>query len=306
MNGQMRMFQKLHWLSMCIGAFSILLPLIFWSRIPERIPMHYNMAGVVDRWEDKTSLILLFFVIAMMMGFMSIVVYVVKSNFVSKYTNDEDKSTMGIVYPMVIVMNLVLQGMFAYITLCSVTGRNLGTWFIPIVVVGMFVPLAYMVYRCARLRASSPGQRAIYKEQERREQADIYRSAVDWWLGLLLGGTEIYMAYLAVWPIIKEGRIDWLMLVSFVGISLLLVPLFFLKYELYSQHLLISMGLYGKVRVRYENIIEMKETFNPISSAALSLRRIQIDYLENGVKRMVLISPVRKKEFMKKIEAHRL
>ena len=49
----------------------------------------------------------------------------------------------------------------------------------------------------------------------------------------------------------------------------------------------------------------MKETHNPLSSAALSLDRIQIDYAENGYHQMVLISPVRKKEFMKKVEEYR-
>ena len=48
----------------------------------------------------------------------------------------------------------------------------------------------------------------------------------------------------------------------------------------------------------------MKATHNPLSSAALSLDRIQIDYTENGYHQMVLISPVQKKEFMKKIEEH--
>ena len=71
--------------------------------------MHYNAAGVVDRWDSKSTLILLFFVIAFLMGMMSITVYVIKSNMLSKYTNSEDVSVMQIAYPMVILMNIVLQ-----------------------------------------------------------------------------------------------------------------------------------------------------------------------------------------------------
>ena len=66
------------------------------------------------------------------------------------------------------------------------------------------------------------------------------------------------------------------------------------------------MSLYGKARVRYADIVEVKKTNNPMSSAAMSLRRIQIDYVEDGVHRMVLISPVNRKTFIEEIEQKRV
>lgn len=301
----MHIFKKIHWLSLIIGALSILLPIIFWSKIPEQIPMHYNAAGVVDNWSDKTSLILLFFVIALLMGVMSIAVYLVKTNMNSKYSKETEKSEMRVAYPMVILMNLVVQIMFAYIVFCCVTCRPLGSLFLPVVLIGTFAPLVYMIYKCGKIQATSGTQKAIYKAIEKQEQGVAYRTAVDWWLGLLLGGTEVYMIYLAVAPIISKGEIDWAMLLIAVGISIIVVPLFGIKYVMYPEHLLVSMSLYGKVRIRYEDIVEVKKTMNPLSSAAMSLNRIQIDYVENGVHRMVLISPVRRKTFLKELEEYR-
>ena len=60
-----------------------------------------------------------------------------------------------------------------------------------------------------------------------------------------------------------------------------------------------------KERVEYHLIRQMKETKNPISSAAMSLDRLQIDYMEKGYHQTVLISPVRKKEFIEKLEQYR-
>lgn len=302
---KIQVFKKLHWLALIIGAVSILLPLIFWGKIPEQIPMHYNGAGEVDNWADKTSLILLFFVIAMMMGLMSIVVYFLKSNMNSKYSSHYEKSEMSIVYPMIILMNLVIQCMFAYITFCSVTGRNLGVLFLPITLIAVFAPLVYMIYKCVKIQAASGSQKAVYKASEKQEQGVVYRTAVDWWLGVLLGGCEVYMIYLAVEPIVRKGEIDWAMLFIAAGISIIIVPLFAIKYVMYSEHMLVSMSFYGKVRIRYEDIVEVKETYNPLSSAAMSLHRIQIDYVENGVHRMVLISPVRRKTFLKELDEKR-
>lgn len=299
-------FRKLHWLSLIIGALSILLPLIFWSKIPEQIPMHYNGLGAIDRWEDKTSLILLFFIIAILMGVMSIAVYFVKSNMDSKYSSGYEKSEMSVIYPMLILMNLMIQCMFAYAMACSVTSRPLGILFLPICLVAVFAPIIYMIYKCGKIQTADKGRKAAYKASEKAEQGTAsYRTAVDWWLGILLGGTEIYMIYLAVSPIISQGQVSWSMIMIAVGTSIILVPLFGIRYVMYSDHLLVSMNLYGKVRIRYEDIRSVKETHNPLSSAAMSLRRIQIDYVENGVHRMILISPVRKKTFLGELEKRR-
>ena len=304
---KLHVFKKLHRISLLIGALTILLPIIFWSKIPDEIPMHYNAAGVVDNWSDKNSLILLFFVVLMLMGVMSIAVYVVKSNMESKYSKEAEKSTMRIAYPIIVMMNLVVQIMFAYITFCTVTSRTLGSMFLPIFLTAIFVPLGYLVYKCAKIQGANSSQKAVFKriEEAEAEEAKVYRTAIDWWLGLLLGGCEVYMIILAVEPIIRSGKINWAMLLVAVGMSILILPLFGIKYVLYSEHMLVSMSMYGKARVRYADIVEVKKTNNPLSSAAMSLRRIQIDYVENDVHRMVLISPVNRNNFIEEIEQKR-
>ena len=142
-------------------------------------------------------------------------------------------------------------------------------------------------------------------ESDEAGDAKVYRTAIDWWLGLLLGGCEVYMIFLAVEPIIRNGKINWAMLLIAVGMTIIIVPLFGINYVLYSEHMLISMSLYGKARVRYADIVDVKKTNNPLSSAAMSLRRIQIDYVENDVHRMILISPVKRKRFIEELESKR-
>ena len=301
----MHIFQKLHRFSLIIGVFSILLPLVFWSKIPDELPMHYNAAGEVDNWSDKGSLILLFFVIALVMGVMSIAVYLVKTNMESKYSKDVEKSEMRVAYPIVILINLVVQIMFAYIMFCCITCRHLGTLFLPIFLIATFAPLAYLIYKCGRIQATSGSQKAMYRMVEKTEQGVVYRTAVDWWLGLLLGGCEALMIWIAVEPILKTGKIAWGTLLMAIGFSVIIVPLFGIRYVLYSEHLLVSMSIYGKARVRYADIVDVKKTMNPLSSAAMSLRRIQIDYVEDGAHRMILISPVKRKTFIKEIEERR-
>lgn len=304
----LQVYKQLHRISLLIGALTILLPIIFWSKVPDEIPMHYNAAGVVDNWSDKSSLILLFFAVLMLMGVMSIAVYVVRVNMESKHSKEAEKSTMRIAYPIVVLMNLVVQIMFAYITFCSVTCRPLGSLFLLVFLLATFAPLGYLVYKCAKIQNSSNSQKATYKRIEKAETAEgkVYRTAIDWWLGLLLVACEVLFLYLVIEPIIRRGTVEWSMVLLTVGMSILILPLFGIKYVLYSEHMLISMSLYGKARVRYADIVEVKKTNNPMSSAAMSLRRIQIDYVENDVHRMVLISPVNRKTFIEEIEQKRV
>ena len=142
MSEKMKIFQKIQYVTVGIAFASIVLPLIFWKKIPEKIPQHYNEVGNVDIWSDKTSLILLFFVILFLLGMMSIVTYFVRTSGISKNASESEKRTYGRLYPVIVLMNLFLMLMFAYMVFCSVTCRALGKWFLPVSLILTF----YLVY----------------------------------------------------------------------------------------------------------------------------------------------------------------
>lgn len=298
-------YKRVHQLTILIGILTIVLPLVFWSKIPQVIPTHYGASGMADNYSDKGVLILLFFVIAILMGVMNIAVYFVKISATSKHATEAEKSQMDIVYPMIIFMNLAVQVIFAYMMLCCVTSRNLGVLFVPISLIAVFAPVVYFLYLNGKNEAKSIMTLDKYKQIEKQEEGIVYRSKVDWWLGLLLGGTVACMLFLAIEPIVKGRGTEWFIMISAIFVLLIVLPLFSIKYVLYSKHLFISCGIYGKIRVPYEAICNVKETKNPLSSAALSIDRLQIDYTENGRHQLVLISPVRKKEFIGKLKEYR-
>ena len=158
---------------------------------------------------------------------------------------------------------------------------------------------ASVFYFCQYFIAKRPKrEKKDYKAEESQETGMIYRSKVDVWLAIILLGSIGLMIWFAVEPIVRTGKVEWYSMIMMVIMLAIILPLFDIKYILYSRHLLISMSFYGKVRIAYKDIVGVKATMNPISSAALSLKRLQIDYVENGIQRMILISPVRKKEFL--------
>jgi len=292
-------------LTLLLGILTIILPILFWNRIPERIPSHYNAAGIADQYSDKGILIFILFMVAFLMGIMSIAVYYVKQEMTSKYAKEASASQMGAAYIMLVLMNFSIQCIFAYITYCSATARSLGKFFLIFAIVLVFVPIVVFMIYGYKNGKKNPSNISHFVQVETMEEGITYRSKIDWWLGILLGGTMALMFYILIEPILFGDGIHLGMTIVTVITLIIILPLFFIKYTLYSTHLLVSCGIYGKERIEYHLIHQMKETKNPISSAAMSLDRLQIDYMENGYHQTVLISPVRKKEFIERLEQYR-
>ena len=292
-------------ITLLIGIFTIILPIVFWNRIPEVIPSHYNAAGIPDQYSDKGILVFLLFMVALLMGIMSIAVYYVKQEMTSKYAKEASASQMGAAYIMLVLMNFSIQCIFAYITYCSATSNELGSFFLIFVLILVFVPIVVFVIYGYQNGKKNVSDESLLIQAENREEGITYRTKIDWWLGILLGGTMVLMLYIVIEPLIHGEGIQLGMTIVSVITLLIVLPLFFIKYTFYSTHLLISCGIYGKERVEYHLIRQMKETKNPISSAAMSLDRLQIDYVERGYHQTVLISPVRKKDFIERLELYR-
>ena len=117
-------------ITLMIGIFTIILPIVFWNRIPDVIPSHYNAAGIPDQYSDKGILVFLLFMVALLMGIMSIALYYVKQEMTSKYAKEASASQMGAAYIMLVLMNFSIQCIFAYITYCSATSNELGSFFL--------------------------------------------------------------------------------------------------------------------------------------------------------------------------------
>ena len=97
------------------------------------------------------------------------------------------------------------------------------------------------------------------------------------------------------------GSILVAVLVAVVGVGLPLWLLFSTRYTLEATYLLAQSGPFKWV-VPLADIKSITPSNNPLSSPALSLDRLRIDY---GKGRMLLISPRDKEQFLQDVEAAR-
>lgn len=131
----------------------------------------------------------------------------------------------------------------------------------------------------------------------------IYRSKVDIWLFVVLTFAALAALYSAGQTMAAggTGALMVALLVAVVGVGLPLWLLLSTRYMLLPSHLLVQSGPF-KWLVPLADIKSITPSNNPLSSPALSLDRLRIDY---GNGRMLLISPRDKEQFLHDIEAAR-
>lgn len=130
-------------------------------------------------------------------------------------------------------------------------------------------------------------------------QKKRYYSKIDTWLLIVLIG--VFIATLLDAFFLRDlpsGK--WIILLIVLIWGTVLSLMFPLYYELDSTSLLIRSGWLHR-RIPLLSIQRVFPTRNPLSSPALSLDRLRIDYLHEGKSRFALISPKEKAGFLQEL-----
>ncbi len=86
--------------------------------------------------------------------------------------------------------------------------------------------------------------------------------------------------------------------------TMLIIALLFLtiSYTITDNSIAVRMLGTNWATIPISRIKTIKRSYNPISSPAASLKRLEVKYLNNGIVTSALISPVREAEFLEKIK----
>jgi len=131
----------------------------------------------------------------------------------------------------------------------------------------------------------------------------IYPSKIDTWLLATILGVPVISAA-GLYPVVTMDAPRALAVALptlLLGVGLPLWLLFSTTYALDQEQLSIRCGPF-KWQVPIRDIRAITPTRNPLSSPALSLDRLRIDYGSGG---SVMISPNNKEQFLRDIEALR-
>lgn len=133
--------------------------------------------------------------------------------------------------------------------------------------------------------------------------ASSYKSKTDTWLIAVLAGAMVVSLFGGVAALLADSRSGWWVLAMCLGLGVAL-PVWLLLgtgYRLESGRLHVRGGPF-RWSIPLREITAITPTRNPLSSPALSLDRLRIEY---GRGKAIMISPRDRERFLREIEAAR-
>ena len=127
----------------------------------------------------------------------------------------------------------------------------------------------------------------------------IFKSKIDLWIGFIIAVSAFLCAAISLPLLLSSSIANVLIAVLMLGLgsAFPIWLLFSTNYSTNEKDLLIKCGPFRWV-VPLATITSVKETKNPLSSAALSLDRLQISY-QSG--KSIMVSPKDKQRFISAI-----
>jgi hypothetical protein len=130
----------------------------------------------------------------------------------------------------------------------------------------------------------------------------VHRSKVDWWLGLILAIAFVVMVGTGIALLVNpppDGSPTTLIAVGTFLLAAFVAWLpFSTSYTITNTDLLVKAAFF-RWRVPLDQIIEVIPTHNPLSSPALSLDRLRVNYKRpSGGAWWVMISPKGRERFL--------
>ena len=142
----------------CLVGVAVYL-ILFWHTFPEQIPGHYNAAGEVDRWGDKSELIVLPIVSWVLYGLITLIERFPQAwNTGVRVTSENRTAVYRLLKSLIAVVKMSMLLMFASLTVISSLSLSLPVWYMLAFLVVLFGAIAYFIVRLSRLRSESPAE----------------------------------------------------------------------------------------------------------------------------------------------------
>ena len=126
---------------------------IRWPSIPDKLPMHYNFAGEIDRWGGKGEILFLVVMVWILYLMISLVEHVPSVwNTGVQVTLENRMRVYRTLKYMVKTLKLAMTLVFTFLIFNTVAGTPLPGWFTAVYVILIIGDLAFWLIRLYRVR----------------------------------------------------------------------------------------------------------------------------------------------------------
>lgn len=146
-------FQKVLELITIIVLIGIWIYLIMsWGSLPDKIPAHYNGAGVVDRWGNKSEILLMPILSSVLYLLITVLCFFPSIWNVPVTITEENREFVYInLKTMAILIKMEMIIAFTYITYYEVKAQPLEILFLPLFLIIITVTLVYYIIKVCKI-----------------------------------------------------------------------------------------------------------------------------------------------------------
>ncbi|MEG3038714.1 MAG: DUF1648 domain-containing protein [Erysipelotrichaceae bacterium] len=127
--------------------------LLNWSNFPERIPGHYNAAGVVDRWGDKVELLVLPIVAFAIYMVLTLIERFPKSWNTGVNVTEENKNRVyATLKSLIVTAKLITVVFFCYLGVMQSCATPLPSWALPLELFLVFGSIAFYIIKLFKIK----------------------------------------------------------------------------------------------------------------------------------------------------------
>ena len=152
MNKKM-LYRILNILCLAIMVGSLAWLILYWKKIPDEIPTHFNVYGEADNFGSKKSIIILPIFAWMIYGMISLIeCFPGAWNTGVKVTPENSARVYGILKSMIVILKLFVVLTFTLLMVFSAISKGLPVWLLPVELVGIFGTIIVSLIRLYKVR----------------------------------------------------------------------------------------------------------------------------------------------------------
>ena len=138
-------------IGLLVGIFLYLY--LSWNTIPDKIPGHYNAAGVMDRWGNKSELLFTpITVLVMYIGITLVESFPQIWNTGIQITEANRERVYRILKNLIGTVKTIVVVMFIFITLNQSLSKPFPQWFLPVFLILMFGTILLFILKLIKAK----------------------------------------------------------------------------------------------------------------------------------------------------------
>lgn len=123
-----------------------------WGSLPDKIPGHYNAAGEINRWGDKSEILAMLIIVGVLYLLLTVVTFFPQAwNIPVKVTEANKAAVYGSIKSMLILLKVIFAAAFFYITYTMINLTPMSVYMLPAILLLLSGVIGFSLHKAVKI-----------------------------------------------------------------------------------------------------------------------------------------------------------